>query len=179
MRKARAPVVSGISDFVGGADLPDRAIWDYPQKMLLKARELKIGGNVFKSPPYLVIAAIATRNNANLLAQYADDSSSGAGKVVTVLKVAKTAGQVAEVGLALTGVTAIARGTVRVAGNAVARDAAVDAAAERMIAKHYAKDAEIMADLDKVKWVPQPRGSVAGGVKPGTSSGAGTGWQKW
>ena len=179
MRKVRAPVVGGISDFVGGADLPDRSIWDYPQKMLVKAREMQIGGNVFKSSPYLVVAAIAVRNNANLVAQYADDSSSGAGRVVSVLKVAKTAGQVAEVGLALTGITALARGTVRVAGSAVAQDAAVDAAAERMLAKHYAKDVEVMADLNKVKWVPQPKGSVAGGVKPGTSSGAGTGWHKW
>lgn len=179
MRKIKAPIVSGISDFVGGADLPDRNIWDYPQKMLLKALDLNKGGNVFKSPGYLVAAAVATRNNANLLAQYADDSASGAGRVVTVLKVAKTAGQVAEVGLAITGVTGIVRGTVSVAGGAAAGDAAVDAAAERMIAKHYAKDAEIMADLNKVKWVPQPKGSVAGGVKPGTSSGAGTGWHKW
>jgi hypothetical protein len=146
--------------------------------MLIKALELNKGGNVFKSPGYLVAAAIATRSNANLLAQYADDSASGAGRVITVLKVAKTAGQVAEVGLAVTGVTALVRGTVRVAGGA-AGDAAVDAAAERMIAKHYAKDAEIMADLNKVKWVPQPKGSVAGGVKPGTSSGAGTGWHKY
>ena len=145
MRKAKAPIVSGISDFVGGADLPDRSIWDYPHKMLLKARELNSGGNVFKSPPYLVVAAIVTRNNANLLAQYADDSSTGAGRVITVLKVAKTAGQVAEVGLAVTGITGVVRGTVRVAGNAAARDAAVDAAAERMIAKHYANDAEIMS----------------------------------
>lgn len=179
MRKVKAPIVGGISDFVGGADLPDRSIWDYPQKMLIKALELNKGGNVYKSPAYLVIAAIVTRNNANLLAQYADDSSRGAGRVVTVLKVAKTAGQVAEVGLAVTGVTGIVRGTVRVAGGSAAGDAAVDAAAERMIAKHYARDAEIMADLNKVKWVPQPKGSVAGGVKPGTSSGAGTGWHKY
>lgn len=96
--------------------------------------------------------------------------------MITVLKVAKTAGQVAEVGLAVTGVAGVVRGTVSVAGGASAGDAAVDAAAERMIAKHYAK---IMADLNKVKWVPQPKGSVAGGVKPGTSSGAGTGWHKW
>ena len=85
-----------------------------------------------------------------------------------VLKVSKTAGQVAEVSLAIAGVTGIVRGTVRVAGGA----------AERMIAKYYAKDAEIMADLNKVKWVPQPKGSVAGAVKPGTSSGAETGWHK-
>jgi hypothetical protein len=180
MRKVKAPIVGGISDFVGGAELPDRALWNYPQKMLLKALDLNKGGNVFKSPPYLVVAAIMTRNIANALAQYADDSSTGAGRVIAVLKVAKTAGQVAEVGLAITGVTGIVRGTVRVVGGtAAASDAAVDAAAERMIAKHYAKDAEIMSDLDKVKWVPQPKGSVAGGVKPGTSSGAKTGWHTW
>jgi hypothetical protein len=177
MRKVKAPIVGGISDFVGGADLPDRSIWDFPQKMLLKAMEMNKGGNVYRSPAFLVFAAIVTRNNANLLAQYADDSASGAGRVITVLKVAKTAGQVAEVGLAITGVTGIVRGSVRVVGGA-AGDAAVDAAAERMIAKHYARDAEIMADLNKVKVVPQPKGSVAGGVKPGTSSGAGTGWHK-
>lgn len=69
MRKAKAPIVSDISDFVGGADLADRNIWDYPQQMLLKAMDLNKGGNVYKSPGYLVIAAIVTRNNANLLAQ--------------------------------------------------------------------------------------------------------------
>jgi hypothetical protein len=175
MRKVKAPIVGGISDFVGGADLPDRSIWDFPQKMLLKAMEMNKGGNVYRSPAFLVFAAIVTRNNANLLAQYADDSASGAGRVITVLKVAKTAGQVAEVGLAITGITGIVRGSVRVVGGA-AGDAAVDAAAERMIAKHYAKDAEIMAE--KVEVFLQPKGSMAGGVKPGTSSGAGTGRHK-
>lgn len=34
----------------------------------------------------------------------------------------------------------------------------MDAAAERMIAKRYAKDAEIMSDLSKTRWVPQPKG---------------------
>lgn len=179
-RKAEAPIVSGISDFLGGADLPDTNIWDYPRKMVRRALELNTGGNVTKSPPYLVVAAIATRNNANLLSEYADDSANGAGRAIKVLKVAKTAGEVAEVGLAVTGVTGAIRGTVRIAGKGAARDAAVDAAAERMIAKHYANDAQIMADLNKVKWVPGPKGSVGGrGIKPGQSSGNGTGWQKW
>ncbi len=180
MRKAKAPIVSGISDLFGGADLPDRSIWQYPFKMLMKARELNTGGNVTKSPPYLVVAAIAARNNANLLAEYADDSANGAGRAIKILKVAKTAGEVAEVGLAVTGVTGAIRGTVTIAGKGAARDVAVDAAAERMIAKHYARDAEIMADLSKVRWVPGPKGSVGGrGLKPGQSSGHGTGFQKW
>lgn len=178
-RKHEAPIVSAISDFVGGADLPSRSIWNYPQELLSRARQMNVGGNVHGSTPFLVLAAMATRNNANLLSQYIDDTVSGAGSVVKVLKVAKAAGEVAEVGLAVTGVTAVVRGTVRVAGGAAARDAAVDAAAERMIAKHYAGDAEIMSNLNKVKAIPQPKGSVAGGVKPGTSSGAGTGWHDW
>ncbi len=179
-RKSEAPIVSGISDFLGGADLPDLDIWDYPRKLIRRASELNTGGNVMKSPPFLVVAAIATRNNANLLAEYADDSANGAGRAITALKVAKTAGEVAEVGLAVTGVTGVVRGATRIAGKGAARDVAVDAAAERMIAKHYARDAEIMADLNKVKWVPGPKGSVGGrGIKPGQSSGNGTGFQKW
>jgi len=38
--------------------------------------------------------------------------------------------------------------------------AAVAAAAKRMIAKHYVKDAEIMSDLSKTRRIPQPKGSV-------------------
>lgn len=179
-RKAQAPIVSGISDFLGGADLPDRDIWHYPFNMLMKARELNTGGNVMKSPPYLVVAAIAARNNANLLAEYAEDSSNGAGRAIKILKVAKTAGEVAEVGLAVTGVTGVVRGSVTIVGKGAARDVAVDAAAERMIAKHYARDAEIMADLNKVKWVQGPKGSVGGrGIRPNQSSGNGTGFSKW
>lgn len=176
-RKSDAPIVSGISDTLGGADLPNRSIWDYPHKLLVKALEMNVGGNVSGSQPYLVVAAIATRNNAQLLAQYIDDSVSGAGRAVTILKVAKTAGEIAEVGLAVTGVVGVVRGTVRVVGGAAATDATVDVATERFIARYAAKDPENAKVL--VDYVRMPKGSVAGGVKPGTSSGAGTGWHKW
>jgi hypothetical protein len=179
MRKVKAPIVGGISDFVGGADLPDRSIWDYPQKWVLKARDLNKHGDVYRSPAFLVFAAIATRNNANLLAQYADDSASGAGRVITVLKIAKTAGQIAEVVLAIAGVTAFVRAGVKVVGGTVAGDAALDAAAERYIARQFGNDAEIMSNLSTPKVVPMPKGSIAGGVKPGTSSGAGRGMHKF
>lgn len=165
-RKDDAPIVTRISDLVGGADLPSRSIWDFPRRLLSEARKANSGGDVYRSPPFLVLAAIATRNNGNLLAEYAEDSAGGAGRMVRVLEVVKTATEVAEVALAVTGV-AIA---VNAAKNA-ARNAAVDAAAERMIVKHYAKDAEIMADLTKVKVVRQPPGSIAGNRKGGHSSG--------
>lgn len=175
-----APGVAEISDFLGGADLPSINIWNGPHKMIIKALELNVGGNVMASQVYLVVAAVNTRNAAKLLADYADDSSRGASRAITVLKVAKTAGEVAEVGLALTGVgvaTKVVRGGSTV-GTAVAADEALEVATEKFVAK-YAKKNGIEAELKVTRYVRQPKGSVAGGVKPGTSSGAGTGWHKW
>src|SRR5262249_32251440 len=111
-----APGVAEISDSVGGADLPDISIWDYPSSLVLKARQAKIHGNVMAPQTYLVVAAVATRNAAQLLAIYAEKSGPGAAEIVGALKVLKTAGQVAEVALALTGVVALARGAMVAAG---------------------------------------------------------------
>ncbi len=173
-RKADAAFgVAEISDAFGRADLPSRSIWDFPQRLVMKALEAKVGGNVNLSQPYLVVAAIVTRNNARMLATYADKSSAGAGFVVTILEVAKTAGQVAEVGLALTGVGGLLRGGTSVATGAAA--SSVDAAAERMLARYVAKNPEIASELGSIRWVQGPKGTVLGGVKGGHSSGAGTG----
>jgi hypothetical protein len=181
IRRRAAPGVAEASDLFGGADFPDRSIWDDPHKFVLRAMEMNVGGNLTGSQAFLVTAAILTRNAAKLLADYLEDSSTGVGRVVTVLKIAKTAGQVAEVGLAVTGVVGLARGAVSLgtgAGtSALASD--VDVAAEQL-AKRYAAENGIHADeLAKVRYVPGPKGSVGGGVKPGTSSGAGTGWHEW
>lgn len=194
-----APGVAEISDFVGGADLPDISIWDYPSSLVLKARQAKIHGNVMAPQTYLVVAAVATRNAAQLLATYAEKSGTGAAQIVGVLKVLKTAGQVAEVALALTGVVALARGTMMAAGAGgggammgggagggvigggagAAADASVDELAEELVKRYLAKNPEVAADLNKVRWVPGPKGTVSGGVKPGPSSGVGTGFHKW
>ncbi|GIK43014.1 MAG: hypothetical protein BroJett011_68470 [Chloroflexota bacterium] len=98
----------------------------------------------------------------------------------------KTAGEVAEVGLAVTGVAGVGRGAGRVvageagaAGATAATGGSVYAAAEQLVRQYVAKNPEIAGELANVRWVPGPRGSVAGGVKPGSSSGAGTGWHSW
>ncbi|MBE7554425.1 MAG: hypothetical protein HS126_25520 [Anaerolineales bacterium] len=178
--------VTEISDFLGGADFPDRSIWDQPHQLVLKAMDLNIGGNVRGSQAFLVAAAILTRNAGRLLSEYIDDTSSGAERAVAVLKVVKTAGEVAEVGLAVTGVAGVVRGAGRVvageagaAGATAATGGSVDAAAEQLVRQYVAKNPEIAGELANVRWVPGPRGSVAGGVKPGSSSGAGTGWHSW
>lgn len=178
------PGVTGISDALGGANFPDRTIWEYPRAMVHKAMELNVNGNVRVSQAYLVVAAIATRNSAKLLADYIDDMSEGAERAVKVLKVAKAAGEVAEVGLAVTTGVGIVKAGARAVGTEVAaktaKDKAVDAAAERLVGQMVARDPKLAADLSKVRWVPGPKGSVGGrGIKPGQSSGNGTGFQKW
>jgi hypothetical protein len=177
------PGVAEISDFVGGADLPSRSIWDHPHKLLVKALEARVGGNVSLCQPYLVVAAIVTRNNAQLLSQYADDSASGAGTIVSILRVAKTAGEIAEIGLTVVSGAGLVRAGVKAAGKQTASqvaDKAVDAAAEKLVQQAIRKDPSLATDLAQVRWVPGPKGTVLGrGVKPNQSTGGGTGFQKW
>jgi hypothetical protein len=181
IRRDAFPGVAEAADLLGGADFPDRSIWDQPHKLVLRAMEMNVGGNISGSQAFLVAAAILTRNAARLLADYIEDTSTGVERAVTVLKVARTAGEVAEVGLAVTGVVGLARGAVGLAGGAGAGAVAsdVDVAAEQLARRYAAQNGIHAEELSEVRYVPQPRGSVGGGVKPGGSSGAGTGWHKW
>lgn len=184
IRHNAAPGVTAVSDFLGGADFPDSTIWDYPHKMVMKAMDANVGGNVSMPQAYLVVAAIATRNSAQLLADYIDDMSEGAERAVTVLKVAKAAGEVAEVGLAVTTGVGVVKAGARVIGSKAAtqtaKDKAVDAAAEKLVGKMISKDPSLAKDLAQVRWVPGPKGTVLGrGVKPGQSAGHGAGFEKW
>lgn len=173
--------VAEASDLLGGADFPDRSIWDQPHQMVVRAMEMNVTGNLSGSQVFLVTAALLTRNAAQLLAQYIDDTGTGVQRAVKVLKVARTAGQVAEVGLAVTGIVGLARGGLALAGEgggaALASD--VDIAAEQLARRYAARNGIHADELSKVRYVPGPKGSVAGGVKPGTSSGAGTGFHNW
>jgi hypothetical protein len=184
IRHNAAPGVTAVSDFLGRADFPDSTIWDYPHKMVIKAMDANVTGNVSLPQAYLVVAAVATRNSAKLLAKYIDDMSEGAERAVKVLKVAKAAGEVAEVGLAISTGVGVVRAGARVVGTEVAaktaKDKAVDAAAEKLVGQMIKKDPSLATDLASVRWVPGPKGTVLGrGVKAGQSTGNGTGFQKW
>lgn len=179
IRRRAFPGVTEVSDLVGGASFPDSSIWDYPRRLVMRARELNVGGlNVNVSRAYLIAAAIATRNAAHLIAEYIDDSSSGAGKAVAVLGVAKTAGEIAEIGLAVTGAAAVVRGGTKMAvGRSVSE---VNTLAEKEFGKAIAKDPSLASDLNGVFRAPGPKGqTLGGGVKAKQSTGAGTGWHKW
>lgn len=162
------PGVAEISDAIGGADLPGRSIWAYSKKLMSNAHELNKDGNIMGSQAFLLVAAVAVREAALLLSTYAEKSSDGAGSVVKVLEVAKTAGEIAQMGLVVGDAVAVVRGAT-----------AVNAAVEKVASKWAAEHPEFAAELNLVGRLNSPKGSVAGGVKPGTSLGAGTGWSKW
>jgi hypothetical protein len=175
--------VAEVSDLLGGADFPDTSAFDQAHKLVVRALEFNVSGNLSGSQAFLVVAGVLTRNGARLLNQYIDDTSSGAERAVKVLKVAKTAGQVAEAGLAVTGVVGLARGGLALAGGEATAGAAIstdiDVAATQLSERYAARNGLHADELSQVRWVKGPKGSVAGGVKPGTSSGAGQGFHRW
>jgi hypothetical protein len=178
IRNDAAIGVVAISDVLGGADFPSYDIWDGPNALVLRAMTLNNAGRTWGAGNMLVVAAISVRNAADLLNKYIDKTTAGAARSVKVLKVARTAGKVAEVGLAVMSGTALIAGA-GTASTAVAGDAAVDALAEKELAKYLARNPELAGELNSVKLVPGPRGTVLGNMKGGHSAGYGTGFHKW
>ncbi|MEO5704034.1 MAG: hypothetical protein ABIZ52_05465 [Candidatus Limnocylindrales bacterium] len=179
IRREATVGVAEASDFLGGADFPDVKMWDSPHKLVVRAMEMNVGGNLSGSQAFLVVAAVQARNAARLLADYLEDSTTGTERVVTVLKVARTAGQVAEAGLAVTGIVGLARGGVALAGEGGALAADIEVGAQQLLTRYTARNGIHADELSQVRHVRMPAGSKAGGVKPGTSSGAGSGFHKW
>jgi hypothetical protein len=164
-----APGVAEISDFLGGADLPSIGIWDRPHKMILKALNVNLGGDVITAQVYFVVAAMIVTHNAQLLADHAERSSAGAAAAVTILEAVKTAAQVVETGLTIFGVGAGIR-ALRVGGEAatgLARHRALEEATEKLMVDYAKKNGISAAELSVRKYVPQPPGTkLARGSSP-------------
>lgn len=178
IRREAAIGVVAVSDVLGGADFPSYDIWDGPNRLVVSAMNMMNAGSTWGAGQLLIVAAITVRNAANLLNTYIAKTTSGAERSVKVLKVARTAGKVAEVGLAITTGAAIFTGAGAATG-AAAADAAVDAAAEKELAKYLARNPGLESELNSVRLVPGPRGTVLGNIKGGHSASFGEGFQKW
>jgi len=174
------PGVAEAVDLVGGADFPDTKYFEAAHKLVVRALEMNIGGNLTGSQAFLVWASLLTRNGALQLKSYLDATNSGGETIVKVLKVAKVAGEVAAAGLAVTGVVALAEGGMAVASGegAAAFSSDIDVAAQQTLDRYVAREGIHADELRAVQAMKSPPGSVAGGVKPGTSSGAGQGFHK-
>ncbi|MBL8223251.1 MAG: hypothetical protein JNL62_28715, partial [Bryobacterales bacterium] len=146
IRSGALPGVAKVADLLGGATFPDIVLWQEPHKLLVRAMDLRTKGKIFGARAMLVVAALATRNAARLLAQYVDKTTAGAGTGVKILQVAEIAGAVAGAVLLVHGVgVAVARAGAGRAG-AIASDAALDALAaygieEAVVNAHHLADA--------------------------------------
>jgi hypothetical protein len=104
-------IVSRVSDTMGGAEWPDESIWDEPHRNLMRARTLMTNGKLMEANKYISLAAMQVTWNARALHEYIEDTTTGAGRAVTILEVAQAAGEVAEFVLTF---RAIAQQTYRI-----------------------------------------------------------------
>src|SRR5262245_42842033 len=172
LRRGRSGAAFGVvavTDALGGASFPGDEVWQGPHKLLMRALDMRNAGNIYGFGTFLVVAAITTRDAAQSLSRYRESSISGAERTVKLLKAARTAGEVAQIGLAVTAVGAVIRGSSTVAGSAKAvvqgsstvpgsAGMSVDALAKRQLDRYLARNPkiarEVSADLDKVRIVP-------------------------
>jgi hypothetical protein len=182
IRRQAATGVVAVSDGLGGADFPSDEIWKGPSQLLRRAWELKAAGKIYGCRALLVVAALSVRNAAQLLSRFVDDTTSGAERAVKVLKVARTAGKVAEVGLMVMTGVGIAAGLAK-SGTVAVTEASVDALAERQIARYFARNpeiaSEVRSELSQTVLAPGPKGTILGNVKGGHSDGFGEGFTSW
>jgi hypothetical protein len=177
IRDSAAPGVVPVSDLLGGASFPDEDVWQGAHKLLMRALDMRNAGRIYGFQALLGVAALATRNAAQLVSSYRDDTVAGASRAVKGLKVAKAAGEVATLVLTVVGVGAVIRAGTTAAEAAAASE--VDALAERTLSRYLAKNPELAGELNQVRVVPGPKGTILGGIKGGHSAGAGTGFHSW
>ena len=182
IRRQAATGVVAVSDVLGGANFPSDEIWKGPSQLLRRAWELKAAGKIYGCRALLVVAALSVRNAAQLLSRFVDDTTSGAERAVKVLKVARTAGKVAEVGLMVMTGVGIAAGLAK-SGTVAVTEASVDALAERQVARYFARNpeiaSEVRSELGQTVLAPGPKGTILGNVKGGHSDGFGQGFRSW
>ena len=132
---------------------------------------------IFVHPkPSWIAASIATRNAANLLATYREDAETGGNRFVTILKVAKTAGDVAQVVLTVADGAAFqcagrhpSPKNVYVglkAGDAVVISVTSKGiTAERFVSEYASSHPAFAADLGKVALAPEARSTGSAAIQ--------------
>ena len=173
-RHKAAAGVPKIADVLGGASFPSTAIWDRPHKLRMKAFSAASAGDVMKAQVYLLVAAHAVEYNAQLLGDYLSRIIKGGDRAVTILKVAKTMGQIAEVALVLTGVGYGVK-VIRAAGSRKISQEVRYEAAEQLAREYARKNGISMEELKMVRYVRQPKGTILGNRRGGHRAGQGVG----
>ena len=95
------PVVSKISDAVGGADWPNEAIWDMPHKIHIQALNLVNEGKLGEAAKYTLLASYQAQWCGKAVAEYIQATLKGASRVKSILEVIAVIGEIAEAVLLL------------------------------------------------------------------------------
>ena len=193
-RDTAFPGVPQISDWRGGADFPDPAIWDAPWQLYFNGYGKLTGGDVEPAIPLLAGAALLGKRASMLVHEYEEREMEGAASAVKWLNRAKVAGEVAGAVLAVAsgvgalgvlegGAEAGALGADELAAGRAAASATEDELAEREFAKMCEKDPEFAKYYaeQRARYVPQQKGTVSRGLttsRPGGQWGVGQGRDK-
>lgn len=148
-RRARPGVVA-VSDALGRANYPSKAIWDGPHELVLKAMRQNTNGDISKSSRTLIAASYLTEAAANRLHKYIEATTTGAQRAVKILTVAKIAGIVAESVLVI---RAIVTGIIRLLAAEGAAETGAAAARTTTAAKDHSPAAYYPTNYNaRVAW---------------------------
>jgi hypothetical protein len=168
-----ATTVSSISDWLGGASF-DYQIWRGPEQLLRLATDYNVAGKTYACRALLIIAAIGARNAAHLVEEYIEKTTAGAQVAVKILKVARTAGHIAEAVLVVAGIGALvmrAMSTASVPGASLM---------ERYTSYVLGKDAEVANAVNQAKVVfSRTAAKSAKHIGRVSGQGVGTGFHIW
>ncbi len=96
-RGSAGPVVTTVSDLLGGADYPDIVrLWEPPQNILKEATNFRVNGEYANAFNAGIAAAVTTQYCTKVLEAYINATTAGASRAVSALTVFKVAGEVAE-----------------------------------------------------------------------------------
>lgn len=170
------PGIAEAADAIGGADLPSESIWRDPKALSKEAWDAFYADKFERAQAFLIAAAVATSDAVQKLEVYAVKSMEGAALAAKIAHIVAVASAVI---LTAIDITSLSRGLAAGLRTTVAGETR-DALAARVVNAYVGKNAENnQALLRIVGRLSSPKGSTAGGVKPGTSAGAGTGFGKW
>ncbi|TYC61002.1 hypothetical protein FMN50_07110 [Rhodobacterales bacterium] len=170
--------VTGTVDLLGGAEFPSFSIWKRAHALRMKAWNANEDGDVVKAQVHLLVAASVVEHNALLLGRYLSRTIGGANTAMTILRVAETAGQIAEGVLLVTGVGVGVKALRAAGGKALTREMR-DEATEQFV-RDYCRRAGISeAELGLPRFMRQPNGTTIGNIRGGHSAGFGGGHHRW
>jgi len=183
------PIAAFAADFIGGGNLPNQSIWNFPRKYQEKYRDALISGDVIKAQTYMLVTLCLIEQNARLLADYLSRTIDGAEQALAVFQVVEKIVEAFEIVASITGVglgykfakTAGKKLAKRRATQSARKESLIDRLATIETKKRQRDPTALMTDaeLAEVRALLQPNSNTLGTMKAGHSSGHGRGFHSY